>query len=80
MVPGNNPVMLQATAAGVTSLTVAGVAASVVPYESVRPYSKDTAVLLPWALTLPFKVALVSVKPLAASVSATGAGGIATSA
>jgi hypothetical protein len=56
-------------------LTVAGVAAMVESYEVVRPYWNDTAVVLPQAFTLPFKVADVSPIPLAATVATTGRGG-----
>ena len=78
MVPATKPVILALTAVSVFPLSGDWLATTFVPYEVVRPYSKETVVLLELALTVPFRVALLLVSEVAATVSALGHAGEAT--
>jgi hypothetical protein len=62
------------TAVTVFPVTVAGTPGTIVPYAVVRPYSKVTVDNEPFALTVPFRVAVVPVTAVAAVVTTAGGG------
>jgi hypothetical protein len=64
--------MAAVTGVTVDPVTVAGTPDTVDPYAIVNPYWKVTVVEVPFAFTVPFKVAVVSPIPEAAVVTTVG--------
>ena len=62
------------TAVTVFPVKVGGTPDTIVPYAVVRPYSKDTVEKELFALTVPFRVAVVPVIAVAAVVTTVGGG------
>ena len=64
--------MFNKTGVAVVPVTVDGTAATVLPYDEVRPQSKNTSVVNVFAVTVPFNVATDEVTPVAAKVTTAG--------